>query len=225
MALIKCSECGKEISDKARCCPHCGAKVKKTKIVAVIGCIVLAAFLISCIWGIYFVVDNNNKRQLSYQDEVNNTEKSTEEDTEKGIIKEQEDKYERYVNIAIKNTKEQLKHPDSIVLNKVVVEYKIKDEELVEVSVAIDYSSENDIGTSPRGYSVSGASPTAVDDQNYMFTSVSGDDQYYEHYYKAVTEEGYLKDVFSKKADEYYEGVLDGELCGYFNYNIEDIVY
>jgi DNA-directed RNA polymerase subunit RPC12/RpoP len=24
MALIKCSECGKEISDKAKECPHCG---------------------------------------------------------------------------------------------------------------------------------------------------------------------------------------------------------
>ena len=25
MALIKCYECGKEISDKAPSCPHCGA--------------------------------------------------------------------------------------------------------------------------------------------------------------------------------------------------------
>ena len=25
MALIKCQECGKEISDKATSCPHCGA--------------------------------------------------------------------------------------------------------------------------------------------------------------------------------------------------------
>ena len=24
MALIKCPECGKEISDKARACPNCG---------------------------------------------------------------------------------------------------------------------------------------------------------------------------------------------------------
>ena len=24
MALIKCNECGKEISDKAKVCPHCG---------------------------------------------------------------------------------------------------------------------------------------------------------------------------------------------------------
>ena len=25
MALVKCSECGKEISDKAEACPHCGS--------------------------------------------------------------------------------------------------------------------------------------------------------------------------------------------------------
>ena len=29
MALIKCTECGKEISSKAKICPHCGAKNKK----------------------------------------------------------------------------------------------------------------------------------------------------------------------------------------------------
>lgn len=29
MALIKCPECGKEISDKAEFCPHCGIKFKK----------------------------------------------------------------------------------------------------------------------------------------------------------------------------------------------------
>ncbi len=27
MALIKCSECGKDISDKAEACPHCGCPV------------------------------------------------------------------------------------------------------------------------------------------------------------------------------------------------------
>ncbi len=29
MALIKCSECGKEISDKAAACPNCGMPLKK----------------------------------------------------------------------------------------------------------------------------------------------------------------------------------------------------
>lgn len=29
MALIKCSECGREVSDKAGNCPHCGCPIKK----------------------------------------------------------------------------------------------------------------------------------------------------------------------------------------------------
>lgn len=31
MALINCNECGKEISDKATSCPHCGAPVGRFK--------------------------------------------------------------------------------------------------------------------------------------------------------------------------------------------------
>jgi len=31
MALIKCDECGKEVSDSIKKCIHCGAKIKKIK--------------------------------------------------------------------------------------------------------------------------------------------------------------------------------------------------
>ena len=31
MALIKCPECGKEVSDEANCCPNCGYVLKKAK--------------------------------------------------------------------------------------------------------------------------------------------------------------------------------------------------
>ncbi|MDY5355633.1 MAG: zinc ribbon domain-containing protein, partial [Eubacteriales bacterium] len=30
MALIKCPECGKEVSSSAPTCPHCGYQLKKT---------------------------------------------------------------------------------------------------------------------------------------------------------------------------------------------------
>lgn len=30
MALIKCSECGKEVSDKATACPNCGCPISVT---------------------------------------------------------------------------------------------------------------------------------------------------------------------------------------------------
>ena len=31
MALIKCSECGKNVSDKAKVCIHCGAPIEEVK--------------------------------------------------------------------------------------------------------------------------------------------------------------------------------------------------
>lgn len=31
MALIKCSECGKEVSSSAKTCPHCGMKLSFKK--------------------------------------------------------------------------------------------------------------------------------------------------------------------------------------------------
>lgn len=32
MALVKCSECGREISDKAKTCPHCGNPIEAIRI-------------------------------------------------------------------------------------------------------------------------------------------------------------------------------------------------
>lgn len=40
MALIKCTECGKEVSNGAGKCPHCGAKIKKS--VGLVGIIFVA---------------------------------------------------------------------------------------------------------------------------------------------------------------------------------------
>ena len=36
MALIKCIECGKEISDKATTCPHCGCPISETNPVGIV---------------------------------------------------------------------------------------------------------------------------------------------------------------------------------------------
>ena len=33
MALIKCKECGKEISDTLNVCPNCGIEIKKANII------------------------------------------------------------------------------------------------------------------------------------------------------------------------------------------------
>ena len=47
MAMIKCKECGKEISDQAAACPHCGAKPYKSSgclAVFVTGTVLIAIF-------------------------------------------------------------------------------------------------------------------------------------------------------------------------------------
>jgi len=44
MALIKCSECDKDVSSTAQKCPHCGAAVKSTYN-TVIGLIYLAVLI------------------------------------------------------------------------------------------------------------------------------------------------------------------------------------
>jgi uncharacterized OB-fold protein len=55
MALIKCPECGKQISDKAEVCPHCGVEARKelaknrekrSIIIAIISACVVAAIAI-----------------------------------------------------------------------------------------------------------------------------------------------------------------------------------
>ena len=60
MALIKCKECGKEISDKANTCPNCGnpinddtitKEVKATKKVAIF---IIAILVVVCIIGFIF---------------------------------------------------------------------------------------------------------------------------------------------------------------------------
>ena len=58
MALITCSQCGHEISDKANHCPHCGKKVEKkffTKtriIIGIIGILAIGAIILS-VYAIY----------------------------------------------------------------------------------------------------------------------------------------------------------------------------
>jgi hypothetical protein len=50
MALIKCKECGNEVSDTAKACPHCGANVPKSSGYVAIIVIVIAGFflLVTC---------------------------------------------------------------------------------------------------------------------------------------------------------------------------------
>lgn len=66
MALIKCPECGKEISDKAGVCPECGypisqkpSKMRSKKVVYVCCTVVVLGLIVGCV--LYINVSNNNK--------------------------------------------------------------------------------------------------------------------------------------------------------------------
>ena len=49
MALIKCEECGKEISSQADACPHCGYKKEKTGCLGMIGYLIIGLFFVGII--------------------------------------------------------------------------------------------------------------------------------------------------------------------------------
>lgn len=60
MAIIKCPECGKEISDKAKQCPSCGYPIEATTIEAtskIWKCLQLLGGIIFCV-GVVMIFSN-----------------------------------------------------------------------------------------------------------------------------------------------------------------------
>lgn len=55
MALIKCKECGAEVSDKADVCPKCGAPFK-LRVKGPSGCMMILLVLIGVAFLFYFIV-------------------------------------------------------------------------------------------------------------------------------------------------------------------------
>lgn len=71
MSLINCKECGEKISDKAKCCPKCGAPNKKTN-----GCltaVILAFIILSIIGGI--LGGNEDSEQITFPSVISTNEK------------------------------------------------------------------------------------------------------------------------------------------------------
>ena len=61
MALIKCKECGKEISDQSKTCPNCGAKTetsihKKHNVIILLVVVIIIGIIGT---SIYFIKSNN----------------------------------------------------------------------------------------------------------------------------------------------------------------------
>ena len=79
MALIKCSECGKQISDKANRCPNCGNKlnsINKKNIIIIISSICFILLIIICL-EIYKSNNNNNAKE-DYVEDTNDSYNDTE---------------------------------------------------------------------------------------------------------------------------------------------------
>ena len=78
MALIRCKECGKEISDKADMCPRCGYKINSKKeivksnqiragsIVSLIACSIVITLVVAYIIMINSELDTSNKIIINF---------------------------------------------------------------------------------------------------------------------------------------------------------------
>ena len=51
MGLVACAECGNKISDSAKACPQCGAKVKRTSLLTKIFAVIFGFAILSAILG------------------------------------------------------------------------------------------------------------------------------------------------------------------------------
>lgn len=75
MALMKCPECGKEVSSQLKKCNNCGYKLKqmdkkKKKKMIIIGAVFLALVMITTVVGINISKGNQEKRNKEYHDQL-----------------------------------------------------------------------------------------------------------------------------------------------------------
>jgi len=67
MALVKCSECGKDVSDTASACPSCGAPLKQVPVVKPGGCrrLVTLTLIASAVIVVLIIVMNLSGHDLA----------------------------------------------------------------------------------------------------------------------------------------------------------------
>ena len=144
MALIKCPECGKEISDKSKKCPECGYPIKKLKkksgtkrkiIIPLI--IVIGIIFIISITAIIIKLSNGKSTQQVQQQ------------TQTEIVTEAPLNDYEYAAINLVNKlKDRLKNPDSLKIYSLSVRQFYKGE--TTYHFCIDYSAQNGFGGNNR---------------------------------------------------------------------------
>lgn len=89
MALIKCKECGNEISNKADSCPRCGSKVKQSTISGTIGWVIGGLFVFIYALGMILPnqsSDSNFETLTSNADEFKTTAEEISEEYESNSV-------------------------------------------------------------------------------------------------------------------------------------------
>lgn len=115
MALIKCEECGNEISEEAKTCPKCGRRVKKIiskcKMIAIL---ILLVLIVSILMGAITIAKNNN--------EINKYKKEAisiiEDYKEKKIEKEKAAQELTMISINAKKESDKIEGKDKAISNK-----------------------------------------------------------------------------------------------------------
>lgn len=124
--MMKCKECGNEISDKADSCPKCGAKVKRTSFLTKI---VAGMIGIGVVMSIYGSISAGNQRERAAAAEQNRINALTPEQRAKEIASQQaaqtakskedqlkELRFQKTLLVA-KSIKQAMRNPDSFSLD------------------------------------------------------------------------------------------------------------
>lgn len=76
MALIKCKECGNEVSNKAKKCPNCGMPIRKNGFLKGLGIGIIVLIFLGILTSIFAGTSNNRKNIISSQTFKNILEKN-----------------------------------------------------------------------------------------------------------------------------------------------------
>lgn len=155
MALIKCKECGKEISNKAKKCSYCGAPIKNKilSIIKVITLIITIFIFVLCIGGFIIAIttypNNNTTNNNTTTNNITENKKNTKKEDTQGLPKS------AYTTLkdTIKDFKNSSYDPDSFKLYEISVFY-YNEKYLQEGSfdVIVTYSGTNAYGATVRNY-------------------------------------------------------------------------
>lgn len=133
MALIKCRECGNQVSSKAQSCPQCGARIARKPMGcgALIGLVLLGAFIVA-------IVSTVNRED--------NTKPAPPQTPEQIAAKKKKDEAVARAQIGARLLKQAMRDPDSFKLSQALV--------MDSGAVCYEYRARNGFGGMNVGHAV-----------------------------------------------------------------------